>query len=89
MITIASSTVELYQVACWKHTQAQEPWDASQVSFWQGAAAGLAWALKAQGITDAQLNRMEEDAIALGPSGRWDGIIEKLDTPDGTVRLED
>lgn len=31
-----------------------------------------------------QLAQMEEDALALGPSGRWDGVIEPLTVPDGT-----
>jgi len=83
------TTQTLYQAACWKHAKAQQPWDRERVNFYAGFANGLALALTAQGLTDRQLRQLEDDAVALGPSGRWDGLIEGLDVPDGTVPHED
>ncbi len=81
--------IKLYQVACWRHAEAQQPWDASSVQFWQGCACGLALALKARGLTDLQLRRLEDQGIILGQAGWWEGLIEELDQPDGTVPHED
>lgn len=80
---------DLYKVACYRHWAAQQPWDGKEVAFWQGCAAGLAWLLKSRGLMDAVLTAMEADGIALGKLGRWAGIIEALDQPDGTVPHED
>lgn len=80
---------DLYKLACYRHWAAQQPWDGKEVSFWQGCAAGLAWLLKSRGLMDAVLAAMEADGIALGKLGRWAGIIEALDQPDGTVPHED
>ncbi len=80
---------DLYKAVCWKHAKVQQPWNADEVAFWHAVAAGLAWALKIKGLTDRQLREMENDAITLGPSGRWDDIIETLNRPDGTLPHED
>ena len=80
---------DLYKVACYRHWAAQQPWDGKEVAFWQGCAAGLAWLLKSRGLMDAMLTAMEADAITLGKLGRWAGIIETLDQPDGTVPHND
>jgi len=79
---------DMYKIACWKHNQAQTPWNAQQVAFWQGAAASTAWLLKVRGLNDAQLYQMEQVGIDLGEQGRWDGIVEELDRPDGTAPFE-
>jgi len=84
--SITQVTIEdLYKAACWKHSAAQSPWVHESVMYWQAAAHALAWALRLKGLNDRQINQMEEDAIALGPSGRWDNIIEPLGIPDGTA----
>jgi hypothetical protein len=80
---------DLYKLACYRHWAAQQPWDGKEVAFWQGCAAGLAWLLKSRGLMDAVLAAMEADGIALGKLGRWAGIIETIDQPDGTVPHED
>ena len=59
------------------------------MAFWQGCSAGLAWLLKSRGLMDVVLTAMEADAITLGKLGRWAGIIETLDQPDGTVPHND
>jgi len=83
------TTEDLFKAACWRHAKAQDPWVVYQVAYWQGVANGLALVLRQQGLNDRQLSIMEEDGIELGARGRWDGLLEALDKPDGTVPHED
>lgn len=84
---------DLYKIACYRHWRAQQPDEfpgyRSELTYWHGCAAGLAWLLKSRGLTDAQLAQMEQDGIECGKADRWAGIIEALDRPDGTVPHND
>lgn len=79
----------LYKACCWKHHEAQMPWDGNSTAFWNGAANGAAMALKAKGLNDRQLQAMERDGIELGKSGRWDDLLDTLSKRDGSVPHED
>lgn len=86
------SAEDLYKISAYNHWLAQQPaTDAADnaISFWHACAAGLGWLLKSRGLTDAQLAQMEIDGIECGKAGRWAGIIEALDQPDGTVPHDD
>ncbi len=83
------SAEDLYKVACYRHWLAQQPASTDDMMMWHGCAAGLAWLLKSRGLSDAQIDQMETDGIECGQAGRWAGIIEALDQPDGTVPHND